>query len=295
MSNDDPGHGAYVRKVLDDGRRYVEELLEKNGRLRAALAELQVEHAALREQLAASRAAAESMRELKQRVAEAEQESRSLREDLAEARAAIAAHVRDQERLRVTLEKVDADSRRQGAEFEQLQQQANNLANLYVAMYRLHGALDRRHLVEAVTEIVANLIGSEELAFFEVDRARGELALIGSNGIDAGSYRRRPLDQGAIGAAVRSGEPLVLDASHPRGPGEEELSAVIPLRLQEDVNGAIAIFKLLTQKTGIEHLDRELFDLLASNAGMALHCADLHARFTAGATVAAGEPGARGE
>ena len=45
--------------------------------------------------------------------------------------------------------------------------------------------------------------------------------------------------------------------------------------------GAIAIFRLLPQKAAVEDLDRELFDLLATQAGMALHCAALHARLAA--------------
>ncbi len=282
MSDNSRGHGNYVRKVLDGSRRYTEELLEKNSELRAAVAKLQVEHQNVREQLAAARSASDQLTDLKCQLAVADQQSRALGQELADARATIAAQVRDQERLHVKLEQVDKENRRYSDEFVLLQQQANNLANLYVAMYRLHGTLDRDELVGAVTEIVGNLIGSEQLAFFEVDAPRGQLALIGSCGIDPGPYRTLPLDGGVIGAAVRSGTPLVvLDGTHRRGPGEEDLSAVVPLRLQEEVNGAIAIFKLLTQKTGIQDLDRELFDLLASNAGIALHCTELHARFSA--------------
>lgn len=290
MSDNNRGHGNYVRKVLDGSRRYTEELLEKNSELRAAVAKLQVEHQNLREQLAAARSASDQLRELKSQVAAADQQSRAVRQELAEARATIAAHVRDQERLHGKLEQVDKENRRYGDEFALLQQQANNLANLYVAMYSLHGTLDRDQLVGAVREIVGNLIGSEQLAFFEVDAPRRQLVLIGSSGIDPGPYHTLPLDQGVIGAAVRSGTPLVVvDGTHRRGPGEEDLSAVVPLRLLEEVNGAIAIFKLLTQKTGIQDLDRELFDLLASNAGIALHCTELHARLS-GARGGAADP-----
>jgi hypothetical protein len=44
------------------------------------------------------------------------------------------------------------------------------------------------------------------------------------------------------------------------------------------VSGAIALFRLLPQKSGIEAVDRELFELLATHAATALHCARLHAR-----------------
>ena len=48
----------------------------------------------------------------------------------------------------------------------------------------------------------------------------------------------------------------------------------------------IAIFGLLPQKGGIEDLDRELFDLLATQAAFALYCTGLHAKVAL-------DPGAR--
>ena len=53
---------------------------------------------------------------------------------------------------------------------------------------------------------------------------------------------------------------------------EERLTACIPLVLDGKVTGAIAIFRLLPQKAGIEDVDRELFDLLATHAATALYC-----------------------
>ena len=47
------------------------------------------------------------------------------------------------------------------------------------------------------------------------------------------------------------------------------------------VTGAIAIFRLLPQKTGFEEVDRELFELLATHAATALYCTALHARLGA--------------
>jgi len=44
------------------------------------------------------------------------------------------------------------------------------------------------------------------------------------------------------------------------------------------VTGAIVIFRLLTQKPGLEEVDHEIFDLLASQAATALYCTRLHAR-----------------
>ena len=175
---------------------------------------------------------------------------------------------------------------RAGQELADLQQQANNLANLYVASYSLHSTLDRGQLVAAIREIVANLIGSEEMALFRLDAVRQRLVLLDSVGVELATYRELPLDRGLVAQAVRSGQPLVVAPGDPRAAGEESLTAVIPLRVVDDVVGAIAIFRLLPQKPVLEDLDRELFDLLASQAGMALHCAELHARLAAVETAA---------
>jgi uncharacterized coiled-coil protein SlyX len=274
MNEDDRGHGSYVRRVLDGNQRYAQELLERNNELRALVARLEVEKQHLQRQVASLQAASERVAELEEKLYVSEREVRSLKE-------VVAAHGRDQERLQVLLRQVDQENRRYSEEFSQLQLQANNLANLYVASYRLHATLDRQQLIEATKEIVANLIGSEEMALFELDRSRQQLLLIDANGIDAEPYRRLPLEHGVIGAAVRCGSPIVVDEAAERAAGEERLTAVIPLRQVDQVNGAIAIFRLLPQKARIGDLDRELFDLLASHAGMALHCARLHERFAA--------------
>lgn len=170
---------------------------------------------------------------------------------------------------------------RASRELAELQRQANSLANLYVASYSLHSSLDRRQILDAIGEIVANLIGSEEAAVFELDAAGGRLVLLDSTGLDPAPYRELPLDGGLIALAVRDGQPLVVGPEDTRGPAEEALTAVVPLRVVERVVGAIAIFRLLPQKAAVEDLDRELFDLLATQAGMALHCAALHARLAA--------------
>jgi hypothetical protein len=221
MSDHDTGHGGYVRKVLDESRRYVQELLDDNNQMRTVIAGLEVQ-------------------------------------------------------LKILLRQVDEENQRRTEEFTQLQVQTNNLANLYVATYRLHGTLERGEVLESIREIVANLIGSEEMGLFDVDWTHQALVLVDSNGIDPARYRSVPMSGGLIGAAVRTGKPLVVD-SQVRGPGEETLTAVIPLQLAGTITGAIAIFSLLPQKARFEDLDRELFDLLASHAAMALHSTELHA------------------
>ncbi len=84
------------------------------------------------------------------------------------------------------------------------------------------------------------------------------------------------MGEGPIGRTALTGEPYV-----PVAPGADEsgLTACIPLRLRDRVYGALALFRLLPQKSGrLESIDHELLDLLAAQAGPALHAASLLTR-----------------
>ena len=72
---------------------------------------------------------------------------------------------------------------------------------------------DRQEVLGSIQEIVSNMIGSEEMALFDVDWPREELVLVDSNGVDTALYRRVALGAGLMGAAVRPGKPLVVEAS----------------------------------------------------------------------------------
>lgn len=258
MSIDPSGRGSYVERVRNDTLQYTRELLAENEKTRTLLVGLEAENADLRGRL--DRAEEDLSRR-------AEQE----------------------ERLREKLATVEADSRQFSERFVQVEQENANLANLYVASYRLHGTVERSEVLEILQEIATYLIGSEEVAVFEVDAADGHLTLLSSTGIDATPFRRIPAGQGVIGRAVSEGQTWVAsdDASAARRPEETDLTACIPLSLNGRVTGAIALFRLLPQKSnGIEAMDRELFELLATHGAVALYCSELHARLTAAANPA---------
>jgi len=193
----------------------------------------------------------------------------------------------ENERLGMRVATLDSELSTTRAELEQrnrefaeryldVEQQNTNLANLYVASYQLSGTLDRERILAAVQEIVINLIGSEELAIWEVDEEIGALSLIGSFGIDAREWVGVPLGNGVIGMVGHAGERFVITESavHPFG-REQHLTACIPLKLDDKVIGVIGIFRLLQQKQGLEPLDFELFELLSSHAASALYCTRL--------------------
>ena len=151
-----------------------------------------------------------------------------------------------------------------------LEAEIGTLSNLYVASQRLHETLDRKEVLCAIEEILINLVGSEELAIFEVDAGATTLSLISSFGIERERYERRPLDDGLLARAVRTGKTIVV-SDETRCADEPRLTACVPLRLRERVIGVIAVFSLLPQKPKLEAVDHDLFDLLATAAGTALH------------------------
>jgi len=239
----------YVQKVRGDSQRLTENLLHENERLRTRLAAVDSEKLRLEDAVG------------------------RLRDELAAADRRYAS-------LERRLEEAEEDSQRFSQDYLQVEQQNQNLANLYVASYRLHGTVDCGELMLALQEIVSNLVGSEEMGVFELSKDGKVLSLAASLGLDPQRYRDLPADRGLIGQALRTGQTWVADGeSVPcRAEGEENLTACVPLLLGERPLGVIAIFRLLSHKPQIEDVDRELFELLAAQASVALYCTRLHAR-----------------
>jgi F0F1-type ATP synthase delta subunit len=280
MSEGGRAHGSYVRKVSEEIRRYTQDLLEDNRRLRSLLASYQVESQRLREEIASARVTTAEAEALRDQLRHAEDARRRAEDESSQLKRSLESQQAEHERLRRMLSQIDEDNRRYMDQFVTLEHQNNNLANLYVASYRLHGTLDHDEVIASVQEIVANLIGSEEMALFEVEAGEKQLRLATSVGVQPEVYEAIPLGQGYIGRAAVDGERTFLDSSQTegRGSGEEQLTACVPLMLEDRITGVIAVFRLLPQKSGFEDVDHEIFDLLASHAATALYCTRLHQR-----------------
>src|SRR5262249_51839290 len=154
-------------------------------------------------------------------------ERRFLSERVERAREIVESQEKRYHELEARLGGVEAENRRFMEEYLSIQQQNSNLANLYVASYRLHGTVDRREMVDAVKEITANLVGSEEMALFERDDDDRALSLVGSNGIDPAPLRRVTLGAGIIGRTAETGEVHIGPGEDGR-PEETGLTACIP-------------------------------------------------------------------
>ncbi len=246
--SEEPKRGSYVDRVRAETSQYARELLTENDKLRSMLKALGERATGLRERLARAQ------------------------EDLDRYRV-------EGTRLQEQLARTEKDGERFAERYVEVERENSNLANLYVASYRLHSTLERAEVVEAIHEIVANLVGSEELVLYETGPNGGVLSPVSSQGLDKARLHPIPFGTGLIGEAARTGETYLAPTREGAGgPGvEAHLTACVPLKLGDRVIGALALFRLLPQKTGFEPLDRELFDLLATHAATALYCSELRA------------------
>ncbi len=195
-------------------------------------------------------------------------EKRKLVAELVAAREAVARAERERGELRDRLAEIEEENRRICDEYVAVQEQTSQLAQLYVALERLHGGLSRPETLAAIQEIVINVVGSEELAVFE--RRGDAISLVQSFGVDPEPLRRLEVGAGAIGGAIASGELYVAGRKGAPAPGDEDVTAVVPLRAGGEVVGALAVFRLLGHKPGLDDADQAMFDLLAAHAGVAL-------------------------
>jgi GAF domain-containing protein len=158
------------------------------------------------------------------------------------------------------------------------EQRIGDLANLFVAVNSIHGATDTAGVVVAVREIVANLVGSEEMAIFEAERGTGRLTLVAALGIDPAAVQDLRLGQGAVGEVAATGQPLIRREGGTGEPGTDgALTACLPLLVGSSVVGALAIYRLLPHKHALEQVDLDLFDLLSAHVGAALLFSRLYA------------------
>lgn len=171
--------------------------------------------------------------------------------------------------MRARFAEAEAENKRLSDELVAVQERSTDLAHLYVALERIHGGNSRAEALTAVQEIVINMLGCEELAIFE--RREDTLHLVKSFGVSLRDLHPVPVGEGAIGGAVKEGRVHVARRDGRPSEREEDLSAVIPLRVGRENVGAIALFRLLGHKTGIAKSDHAVFDLLSAHAGLALH------------------------
>lgn len=244
---------VFVRTFLRKGVELTESLLEENRQLTTELGRVRGDNARLRKQVASD----DAIRDLIRTIDGLEREKLDLLNRSSE------------------LEQV---TRRHEGRHAEIEQELNDLANLYVASVQLHAALTPRRVVRHIKELLAQLIGAERFVIYVIDPGERRARPVGSEGVAASSLGPIDMASGLVGEVMTTGLTWVSqEAPLSRGSLETPI-AVIPLRVEEKSVGAIAILSLLTQKRSWAPVDHELFKLLGDQAGIALAGANLFSK-----------------
>ena len=159
-----------------------------------------------------------------------------------------------------------------GNETRQRAHDVGDQAKVYAARMRMQNAHDQADALDGIREIAGNLIGSEELAVFKVDKKRSELWLYWSFGVDPNKHavldvsREPKLKQVMGGKSVfrlRTSKDNLLSTDDP-------VSALIPIRLDGATIAVIVLFRLFPHKAKLEPVDHEICEVLSNFGGRAI-------------------------
>ncbi len=241
----------FVKNFLRKGVEFTEELLHENDDLRRRVALLENDNMALRTQVKSD----DAIRDLLRTIEKLEQEKRNLLERSSQ---------------------LEQATRRHEGRYTAIEQELNDLANLYVASFQLHSTMRPQHVLQHIKELLAQLVGAERFAVYVLSDDGSEAVPVGSEGINEDELGPVRVGEGAIGGVCATGVSSVRQGD-PLGEGSlEEPLAVLPMLVDSQTVGVIAIVGLLEQKHAWVQVDQELFHLLGSHAAAALISAHLY-------------------
>lgn len=189
---------------------------------------------------------------------------RRLENELRAAAADAAGARTERDELAAGLDQFRRERDRTSAQIGLIENQNTHLANLYVACYHLLGALDRHGVVEAIKEVLINMVGTEDFAVVEL--LPDGLAVLGGFGPHGKA------EQALTGIPAEASAALAAEQSWFAPDPAGGFVACVPLRVGGSRTiGALMIFGLLQQKARIEERDMEMLDLLSTHAANALH------------------------
>jgi len=161
---------------------------------------------------------------------------------------------------------------------QELMTENNNLFKLYVASRHLHSTLVFDDVLQVISEIIQDIIGaSDYIVFLHDERARVMLPAI-IRGL-AGEERAKAPVPAAPGSFLDVGSGGYTTFAPDEGgvvPLDRPL-VVISLRNENRLIGAIALYRLLSQKPQFTDVDFALFEFFAGHAATALFSARLFA------------------
>jgi uncharacterized protein YigA (DUF484 family) len=155
---------------------------------------------------------------------------------------------------------------------EQIERNHFLFERLHAANTRLLHSLEAGDVFEAIAEIIANLVGSEEIAIFHYEQNARNISLDWSCGVEKETLHQIVSDAGMLGRAAHTGVTQFRDRQPDDLllPYEESLTACVVLKSSQEITGAIAIFGLLPQKPRLEWVDFEILKFLEVYGAVAI-------------------------
>lgn len=212
-----------------------------------------------------------------ERLAAEEPDSTSLRDELRALRDDVVRYETERHGLHQEMAVREAEARRLTETVAHARRRNADVASLYVATHRLHSTLDRGHVLQALEEIVASLLGCEEMAVFEIVGDPPVLAPVSTAGLRPGSIGTIQIGDGVLGRVTETGQTWIGDSSEHELAGRP-VTACVPLKVDGEVTGALVLFRLLDHKGTLEGQDLELLDVISVHAGTALYATRLRQR-----------------
>ena len=165
------------------------------------------------------------------------------------------------------LDATEEELARCGEQLGEQQRRCAISAGQLVAIRRLQSTLERDQMLLALEEVVASLVGCEELAVFESDGSESRLVHtvgIAAEALEAHGLAQDVARRAAVGDIWIDEKKGAVERDKPR------LTACVPLEVDGRRVGTLALFRLLEHKAQLEAPDIELLDLLKVHVGVAL-------------------------
>lgn len=160
------------------------------------------------------------------------------------------------------------------------------VGRFFVSASQLGSSISREPIVGAIREIIANLIGSEEVVILSTVTPPSTTtpAILYSWTGEADWNVWSEVDRAPVEEVLRTGRSFYREASTSAPedappPRDSSLSACIAMRAGDRIVGAVPIFNLLPQKEGLTSSDRDLCEMVGTLGGQALYCSELHESF----------------
>ena len=141
---------------------------------------------------------------------------------------------------------------------------------LEAAQRRLRESVGQDDTLEAIREIVTNLLGCEEIGLFTVEQ--GSSGLLWSFGINPERHRSlESFEESALHRVLQGEFHVAQMAYEGQADGENPpLRVFVPIRVGGRTVGVLVMVKLLPQKLGFDEADITLAKLLSDETGRAL-------------------------